>query len=346
MDSRKKSSVVCLIVELYDCIIDIIVYGIPPLSRVFPGYPPLIPRYNPLVPAPWIISASRRTDLPAFYARWFIQQVRRGFCEVANPFNPQQVRRVSLLPPEVTAIVFWTRHPRPLLPYLPELDQAGFRYYFHYTLLDYPRLIETHRPSLSMALRTFRDLAQQIGPERVIWRYDPIVLSNLTPVEFHLEAFSRLAQALRGSTRRVVISLLDPYPKLKRRFAQMEQAGLHLQYSIDGREPWLAGLLHSLAECAAASGMEIVSCAEPFDLRPYGVWPGSCIDSGLLNRLFSLALDPARDPGQRPACGCALSVDIGWYDSCPFGCQYCYATRSFTLARQNVRRLRQEIGAD
>lgn len=285
-----------------------------------------------------IISASRRTDLPAFYARWFLQQVRRGFCQVANPFNPQQVRRVSLLPDEVTAIVFWTRHPQPLLPYLAELDQAGFRYYFQYTLLDYPRQLETHRPDWKAALRTFAALAEQIGPERVIWRYDPLVFSNLTPPEYHLRNFERLAQALRGRARRVVISLLDPYPKLKRRFAQLAQAGVQLYGPANGEEPWLADLLRQLAACARANGLEIVSCAEPCDLRPYGVQPGSCVDAGLIARLFGVAVSPARDPGQRPACRCAQSVDIGWYDSCLFGCQYCYATRSFDLARRQWRR--------
>ena len=118
-----------------------------------------------------IISASRRTDLPAFYARWFINRVRAGYCLVPNPFNPRQISRISLAPEDVDVIVFWTRHARPLFPYLRELDERGYRYYFQYTLMDNPRALDTRTPSLEAALDTFRALARRIGPQRVIWRH-------------------------------------------------------------------------------------------------------------------------------------------------------------------------------
>ncbi len=121
-----------------------------------------------------IISASRRTDIPAFYAEWFMQRIRAGYCTVPNPFNRGQVSTISLAPEDVDAIVFWTRFPRPLLPHLDELDRCGYRYYFQFTLLDYPRSLETHRPDVRQAVEAFRTLAERIGPERVIWRYDPI----------------------------------------------------------------------------------------------------------------------------------------------------------------------------
>ena len=145
-----------------------------------------------------IISASRRTDIPAFYADWFINRVREGSCEVPNPFNPRQVATISLKPEDVDSIVFWTRSPRPLFRHLRELDGRGFFYYFQYTLLDYPAVIDSHTPPAWRALDTFRALADRIGPERVVWRYDPIVLSEITPPEYHLETFGRLAAALRG----------------------------------------------------------------------------------------------------------------------------------------------------
>jgi hypothetical protein len=124
----------------------------------------------------------------------------------------------------VDAIVFWTRNPRPLFPYLGELDARGYRYYFQYTLIGYPPEIDAHGPTLHSSLVTFRELAQRVGPQRVIWRYDPIVLSQITPPEYHRLAFARLAGALAGFTGRSVISLMDDYPKI-RTFAEMAARG-------------------------------------------------------------------------------------------------------------------------
>ena len=127
-----------------------------------------------------IISASRRTDIPAFYSRWLLNRLRAGFCLVPNPFNPGQVSRIELGPQDVDTIVFWTRNPRPLFPFLDELDARGYRYNFQYTLLDYPRLIDEHTPPPPAALDTFRRLADRLGPQRLVWRYDPIVQSQIT----------------------------------------------------------------------------------------------------------------------------------------------------------------------
>jgi len=275
-----------------------------------------------------IISASRRTDIPAFYARWFINRVRAGFCTVPNPFNPRQVSRVSLQPEAVEVIVFWTRNPAPLLPYLDELDARGLRYYFQYTVLGNPRALDPHCPPLPQALVTFRRLAERVGPQKVIWRYDPIVLTPHTDVAFHLATFARIAQALRGATRRVVISLVDRYPPAERRLARV---GYPL---MDERLPpgeW-ERLICTLAETATRNDMEIVSCAEERDLSPYGVRPGKCVDDAYIRQVFGIEVTHRKDPHQRKACGCVISKDIGAYDTCRFRCVYCYATRSFERA--------------
>lgn len=292
-----------------------------------------------------IISASRRTDIPAFYPRWFINRIRAGFCEAPNPFNRQQISRISLLPEDVEVIVFWTRNPRPLFPYLSELDERGYRYYFQYTLLGYPPQIDAHCPPLQASLSTFGELAQRIGPERVIWRYDPIVLSQATPPAYHRDAYSRLARALDGSTHRSVISLLDDYPKIHSRLQNMARQGAALlptqfeeKDAENGLPGWLGALLRDLAEIAQSCRMEIVSCAEAFDLRPFSISPGKCVDDQTIKRVFGQEVAHIKDPGQRKACGCVASKDIGMYDSCLFGCQYCYATSSFERARANYLR--------
>lgn len=260
-----------------------------------------------------IVSASRRTDLPAFYSEWFMNRIRAGWCEVPNPFNRRQVTRVSLLPEDVDAIVFWTRNPRPLMRHLDELDARGFRYEFLYTLIGYPREIDPHCPA---STETFRELASRAP---VVWRYDPVVLSEATDADWHRRQFARLARALEGATDTCKVSLVDAYAKTARRLRALE--GTPFAFGDAPHDP---ALMRDLAALAASHGIRLESCAETEDLRPSGIPPGRCIDPE------RLGLPPGRkDPGQRPACGCAVSRDIGMYDSCRFGCAYCYAVRDF-----------------
>ena len=282
-----------------------------------------------------IISASRRTDLPAFYAEWFINRVRAGYCTVPNPFNRQQISRVSLLPEDVDAIVFWTRHPKPLFPYLAELDRRGFHYYFQYTLLGYPRQIDPQTPGREAALATFRTLAERLGPERLIWRYDPLVFSQLTDAEFHAENYAQIAAALRGFTTRSVVSVMDMYAKIRKRMAALNAQGVGLVENVGEPSPRFADLMNSFTDSAAQNGMQIQSCAEEPDLARYGIQPGSCIEAEYLAATFGVEVAHKKDPSQRQACGCVISKDIGMYDSCLFGCPYCYATGSFERAREN-----------
>ncbi|HPU75793.1 MAG TPA: DUF1848 family protein, partial [Bacillota bacterium] len=156
-----------------------------------------------------IISASRRTDIPAFYTKWFMNRIRQGSCVVVNPFNSSQRYCVDLAPDAVDAIVFWSKNPAPLIPHLGELDDMGYRYYFQLTICNYPRDIEQYLPPLPERIATAVELARRIGPRRVIWRYDPIIISSRTDAQFHRREFASLASALEGSTTRVVVSLMD-----------------------------------------------------------------------------------------------------------------------------------------
>ena len=282
-----------------------------------------------------IISASRRTDIPAFYAPWFMNRMRAAYCTVPNPFNRSQVSRISLRPKDVDVIVFWTRNPRPLLPALDELDDRGYRYYFQYTLLDNPRTLDPKSPPVDAAIATFQTLAERIGPARVIWRYDPIVLSSATGADYHLERYARIAAALRGHTTRSVISVMDRYRKIEKRLAALATQGITLSSPPADRAPNFARLMTGLAAIAAANEMEIQSCAEELDLARYGIAPGKCIDDAYIEKVFGLRLNVKKDPSQRAACGCVASRDIGMYDSCLFGCAYCYATSSFARAAVN-----------
>ncbi len=279
-----------------------------------------------------IISASRRTDIPAFYTPWFMNRVRAGYCTVPNPFNRAQVSRVSLEPADVSVIVFWTRHGRPLLRHLKELDDRGFRYFFLYTLMENPRWLDPKRPSLAAAVETFLRLSAHVGPERMIWRYDPIVPGTETSVAFHLETFRRIAGRLRGATRRSIISIVDIYRKNRGRMASLPGMGPACAgFSRPDREALLAGL----SAIAREEGLLLTSCAEEAEVAASGIAPGKCIDSDYITGTFGVKTAAQKDPSQRRACGCVVSRDIGCYDTCLFGCAYCYATSSFKTAAKN-----------
>lgn len=275
-----------------------------------------------------IISASRRTDLPAAHADWLIRRFEEGFALVRNPMNPKQVRRVSLVPEDVDGIVFWTKNPSPLLDRLDVFRPHA--YYFQYTLTGYGRDAEANLPDCDARLDAFRRLADRLGPERVLWRYDPIVLSSRYPQAWHLENFARLANALRGCTDQVTISFVDVYARNRKR---LEELGAQPVGEAEMRS-----MARTMAKIAAENGMRAVACCEPADLAECGVAAAKCVDAARLGRIGGVPLREARDPNQRERCGCAPSVDIGAYNTCPHGCAYCYANYSPSLLRENLHR--------
>jgi hypothetical protein len=279
-----------------------------------------------------VISASRRTDIPAFYAEWFINRLRAGFCHWINPYS-KQVYRVSLAPEDCTAIVFWTRNPRPLLRHLPELDANGYKYYFLYTITGYPRVIESHRPDLDAAIRTFQVLADRLSPEHVIWRYDPIVMSDITTDQYHMDRFRYIAERLQGYTHECTYSFISMYGKTKRNLdAVSAQTGI--TFTTPEREARHA-LLRNLVDIARANKMQMLSCCMEDYLHVEGIQQSTCVGLSRLqnvtgNRDLFLKAKPTREH-----CGCVASVDIGSYETCLFGCAYCYATNSRQIALQN-----------
>lgn len=276
-----------------------------------------------------IISASRRTDIPAFFSDWFMERVRDGYLHRVNPFNKRQVKRISLAPDDVAAIVFWSKNPAPLIPRLDELDARGYRYYFQFTLNPYGPPLEPHLPNLNERIDTFLKLSERIGSKRVIWRYDPVILGSETPVECHLERMDELATALEGGTVRLVISFLDFYGRAAKRLRLLEQ-GQGIGFS-DIATPEQRGELERLAgglqTIAGNHGLSVFTCAEEADLARFDIGHGSCVDGDLIRELWGIERRFRRDRGQRPACRCVESVDVGSYGSCGYGCVYCYAAR-------------------
>lgn len=264
-----------------------------------------------------ILSVSRRTDIPNYYSEWFFNRIKEGYLYVRNPINFHQISKISLSPELVDCIVFWTKNPKPMLNRLVELK--NYRYYFQFTLTGYGKDIEPNVPHKKKEMiPIFQELSDKIGSERVIWRYDPILLTERYTTEYHIKAFEETARELEGYTKKVVISFVDLY-------AKMNQKGV---YFNEMKEEDCRFLARKMAEIAKVHGIEIASCAENIDLSQYGVKHNSCIDKELIEKIIGCQLKVDKDKNQREACGCVESIEVGTYDTCLNGCQYCYANRS------------------
>ena len=262
---------------------------------------------------PVIISASRRTDVPAFQAEWFAACLSRGVAEYRNPYSGLR-SAVSLEREDVAAFLFWTRDPRPFLPVLRRLERGGVPSVFHVTVTGYPRKVEPFVPSFPESVNAFRRLSEAVGPGRVLWRFDPLLPGE--PPERLVERFDRVSQALAGLSGRCTVSLAHPYRKSLR-------ATRHLP-GIWERAPGLKAAVERIAAIGGARGFAMRSCCSPL-LAEWGILPGACVDGGYLKELYPRADIPASPKPVRPGCLCDASRDIGSYHTCRHGCLYCYA---------------------
>ena len=263
-----------------------------------------------------ILSASRRTDIPAFFSGWFMNRLREGYVLVRNPMNYHQVSKIELSPAVLDCIVFWTKNPRPILPYLAEISES-YPFYFQYTLNAYGKDIEQNLPDVGERVRTLQTLADAIGKERVIWRYDPVLLSPTYDIRWHAETFGRLAKELAPFIESAVFSCFDPYPKVEN-YIRSQKARPCEQTETET-------LAREFSSVAKANRLTLKTCAEAVDLEKYGVAHNCCIDPKLIEKITGWAIHAKKDANQRPECGCAESIDIGQYNTCRHGCRYCYA---------------------
>ena len=278
-----------------------------------------------------IVSASYRTDIPAFYTPWFLARLGAGYCRVANPYGGG-VHEVSLAPGDVDGFVFWSRNMRPLMPELDTVRRVA-PFVVQFTLTGYPRALETSVIPPEEGIAQLRELRRRWGSRAAVWRYDPVAFAAGLDAEAHLANFAGLARALAGSVDEVALSVVHPYRKTRRnldRAARRHGFAWH-----DPSEEEKRDLLARLAAVAAEHDIAATLCSQPALLAP-GLGEARCIDA---DRLSDVAQRPlaARESGNRPGCRCALSRDIGAYDTCPHGCVYCYAVADRDRAVRNFR---------
>ncbi|AZV56886.1 DUF1848 domain-containing protein [Clostridium sp. AWRP] len=273
-----------------------------------------------------ILSVSRRTDIPAFYSDWFFNRMKEEFVLVKNPFNSKQVSKVILNPKIIDCIVFWTKNPKKMIKRLDEIKE--YNYYFQFTLNSYDKTLETNVPEKKYLINTFIELSKRIGKDRVIWRYDPIILTDKFTRDYHYKWFKYLAKRLCPYTNKCVISFLDLYRKSERNLKEINI----LQIDKDD----MFELAEKFSKIAFKYNMTIETCSEEIDLSKFNIKHGKCIDDRLISKIAGEKLSIDKDPNQRKVCGCVKSIDIGAYNTCNHGCLYCYANFNRDAAEKNL----------
>lgn len=272
-----------------------------------------------------IIQTGQRTDIPAFYAEWFANRLKEGFVCVRNPYDPSAVSRYRLDPSVVDVIGFCTKNPAPMFPYMELLKDYG--QFWFVTVTPYGRDIEPNVPDKHRLLSDVRRLSDTVGVNAVSWRYDPIFLSERYTAAYHLRAFSEIASALEGSTKTVVISFIDLYPKVRRNFPEAREVTAEEQIAL-GKE---------MIRIASLHGMTVKPCAEGDALAAYGADCGGCTRISDYENAIGKRLNAPKRKGARVQCACYLSCDVGAYNTCKHLCRYCYANAEPNAVLSNAR---------
>lgn len=275
-----------------------------------------------------IIQTGMRTDIPAFYSKWFLNRIREGYVLVRNPYNPSQVTKYSLSPEVVDLIAFCTKNPAPMLSHMDVLKSYG--QYWFVTITPYGKDIEPNVPDKEKVMEDFKRLSDIVGVDSMGWRYDPIFIDGKHSVEWHISEFEKMAETLSGYTQSCVISFIDIYKKVERNFPYAREVSKQNRITL-GKE---------LIRIADRYGMTVRPCAEGNDLEPFGADCSGCMTVNTFESALHSHLDvPKRKNNQRNGqCACLLGVDIGAYDTCGHLCKYCYANTNATLVKENMRK--------
>lgn len=277
-----------------------------------------------------IISASYRTDIPAFYGEWFIKRLDAGYCMVTNPYGGKP-SRVSLQREDVDGIIFWTKNLGPFMEHLKIVHERAYPFIVQYTINGYPRTLEFSVVNAERSIQHMKTLSEVYGKYIAVWRYDTIVFTSETPLDFHRKNFERLTKALEGTTDEVVVSFAQIYKKTLR---NMNWAAKKFGFQWeDPSDETKFNFVTELVHMAKARGMKLMVCSQSKYLAP-GAEEARCIDAQRLSKISGKKIK-AYIKGNRPDCGCYASRDIGTYDTCPHGCVYCYAVMNRELAQKH-----------
>lgn len=274
-----------------------------------------------------IINTGLRTDIPAFYAPWFINRIKDGFVYVRNPYNEKQVTKYILNSQLVDLFVFCSKNPRPLIDLLQKDDVLkDYGQYWFVTITPYSTDVEPFVPEIQNVIETYKILAKRLGKNCVCWRYDPIFLSSKYNVEFHLNAFEHIAKQLEGFADVCVISFIDLYKKVQRNFSEISEVSVNEQDF----------LCRAFLQIGQKYGISIKTCAEDSRFASFGVDVTGCMTKDVFEKALNQKLQIPKFKQNRKECACLLTADIGAYNTCGHFCRYCYANNNKRLVKQNI----------
>ncbi len=275
-----------------------------------------------------IISISRRSDIPAFYGDWFINRLKEGFVGYINPFGGQKYI-LTLNPENVTCFVFWSKNFTPFLDNLKIIEDMGFKFYFNYTITGLPNIFECNLVKKETTIDSLKKLSTLYTPKHINWRYDPIIISDITDYNFHIKNFRNIAKELEGYVERCYFSYAMQYGKVKRNFEKFESE--NCLKIIDPDKDLRIKLANNLADIASEHGIKMLTCCDDF-LLSQKISKAHCVDGKIIEELFYKNEFKFGKKPTRKDCGCTDSADIGTYDTCPHGCIYCYANMNKKVA--------------
>ena len=275
-----------------------------------------------------IVSVSRRTDIPAFYGDWFINRLKDGFAGYVNPFGGQKYI-VPLKPEDVTCFVFWSKNYKPFIDKLKIIEEMGYKFYFNYTITGLPDIFECNLVERETAIESLKDLSNLYSPRHINWRYDPIIITDSTDLEFHIKNFDNIASKLEGYVERCYFSFALQYGKVKRSFDKFQNENNVIITDPDIN--FKNEVANELANIADKYGIKMLTCCND-TLLSQKIGKAHCVDGNIIEELFYKNGFKHGGKPTRKDCGCTDSVDVGAYDTCPHGCVYCYANMNKTIA--------------
>ena len=272
-----------------------------------------------------IINTGCRTDIPAFYSKWFMNRIKEGYVLVRNPYNPQQVTKYSLSPDVVDCLALCTKNPEPMIDYLDELDK--YKQYWFVTITPYGKDVEPNVPDKKKVIESFKKLSKHVGINSIGWRYDPIFIGYGFDVKKHIECFEKIAKELKGYTNNCTISFLDLYEKVKKNAPNIKPPSKEEQIEI----------AKAFSKIGKENMMIIHSCCETTNLAQYGLKCNGCMSQEIVEKAINEKLNPPKRKNIRQQCNCLMGNDIGAYNTCAHLCKYCYANYSKSLVIENMK---------
>lgn len=274
-----------------------------------------------------ILSVGMRTDIVGFYLEWFIKRVNEGFVYVRNPYNPTHVSSYEINTDVVDLIMYCTKNPRPLVNHLKDNDDSAlwkYRSLFHVTITPYGKDMEVNVPKITQVIQSVRELSEMVGKNKVVWRYDPICLTEKYTIDFHVEQFERMANLLSGYVDVCIISFVDFYEKTKRNAPFLEDISKQQQEFI----------VSKLREITKTYFIELRLCGEELDCEKLQISKLGCLETSDLEKIYGIQLKDIKETFPRKECNCLPIRDIGAYNSCPHGCLYCYANENKNIVKE------------